>query len=134
MGNMKYCKSCGKLFDGFREICTACIRKDEDFFVKIKRFVDVNPNTTVSEISDMLSIDEDVIVEMIRDGRLKLAEHRVSLTCQKCGAPIKGGRMCDKCIIDLKTVSESLARAQANSVQGDQKKTSAFLQDLKERR
>lgn len=62
----------------------------------------------MAEISNETGIEEKLILHFLREGRLEMMTADGSLVCEKCGTPIKSGRLCRKC-------SEALSHA-LNSV------------------
>lgn len=101
----KQCKYCGTIFQstGGNE-CPRCMKDREEKFTIIKEYLYKNQGASVAEISNETGIEEKLILHFLRDGRLEMVVADGSLACEKCGAPIKSGRLCRKC-------SESLSRA-----------------------
>lgn len=101
----KQCKYCGTIFQsaGGNE-CPRCMKEKEEKFTVIKEYLYKNQGASVAEISAATGVDEKLILYFLRDGRLEMMAADGSLVCEKCGTPIKSGRLCKKC-------SESLSRA-----------------------
>jgi predicted amidophosphoribosyltransferase len=96
------CPRCGKVFVRIREpICEACIKEEEAIFERVRDFVKENPNMTVKEVSEECDVTVKRIMGYIRDGKIDASGGmRDDVTCSKCGKPIIGGRMCEKCVLE----------------------------------
>lgn len=94
--NVKKCKRCGKIFQYMgRDMCPECVEKIDDCFVMIRDYLDEHPNAGIGEVSEALEIDEKIILDFIKSGRILLKE--AVLKCMSCGRPIRCGEMCDEC-------------------------------------
>mgnify|MGYP000990056772 CR=1 FL=1 len=101
--DIRNCTRCGKIYayDGFN-ICLKCRREDEDDFEIVKEYINENPGATISEVSEATEIDSKKIIEFLRQGRLEIKdENNIILKCERCGASIKTGRFCDKCVLEM---------------------------------
>ena len=98
--NVKNCRSCGRLFNyiGGIDICPACKEKSEQQFQVVKKYIREHPGASMQEVSDECDVELQKIKQWLRDDRLELAEgSAIMLDCESCGAPIRSGRLCDKC-------------------------------------
>lgn len=98
------CKRCKNLFNKIvdKDICPACMEKEEEEFQKVKDFLKRYPEKKLEEISEETGVDKKVILDFIREGRLQLAEIQgegefALLTCERCGKSIVTGRFCEDC-------------------------------------
>lgn len=101
--DVRNCSRCGKIYvyDNFK-ICPKCRRDDEEDFEKIKEYIDENPDANISEVSEETEVDTQKIIKFLREGRLEIKdEQNLLLLCERCGKPIKTGRFCDKCALEL---------------------------------
>ncbi|MDD6057336.1 MAG: flagellar protein [Clostridiales bacterium] len=98
------CKGCGRLFNfvGGTPLCEACKRKLEEKFQEVKQYLRDNPGATIAQVSEEMDVAVKQIKQWIREERLALSDATVDgIVCEHCGIPIKTGRFCDKCKIDL---------------------------------
>ena len=101
--DIRNCSRCGNIYayDGFN-ICMKCRRQDEEDFQKVKEYLDENPGATITEVTEETGVDSKKIIEFLRQGRLEVEdEANLLLSCERCGASIKTGRFCEKCILEM---------------------------------
>lgn len=98
--NLKNCSECGVLFAyAGRNICNKCLDKEEEQYKMVRRYVRDNPGASVFEVSQATDIDEEKILQFIRDGRLQSQGFKGVLECESCGKSISFGRLCEDCIM-----------------------------------
>lgn len=121
MADLANCIKCGKAFlwTGGRKVCPSCLEKEEKDFEKVYNYLRDHPRATIKEISEATEVDEDEILEFIKQGRIQLKFTDVAgrLRCKRCGEPISSGEYCPSC---LKELQDSLSK-----IQGDFEKESA---------
>ncbi len=100
--DIRNCKMCGRIFQ-YNNIpyCHSCVLKREEMFVTVREYIWENPDANVPEVSEETGIDEKIILEFLREGRLELKKESIGLPCERCGAPIRTGRYCEKCTREL---------------------------------
>lgn len=94
------CKGCGRLFNrmGNQRLCTNCLKKMEDKFVEVKKYVRENPNIGIKELSEAMDVSTRQITQWVREERLIFSEDSpIGLPCESCGKSIKTGRFCELC-------------------------------------
>jgi len=95
---LRNCPECGKLFAYVaRNLCPACLEKEEEFFKEVESFLKGHRGATVSEISEATGVPEEKIISFLRAGRLITSGTNLVLECDRCGKPIRMGRFCDEC-------------------------------------
>ncbi|HHW39806.1 MAG TPA: MerR family transcriptional regulator [Syntrophomonadaceae bacterium] len=95
---LRNCPECGRLFTYVaRNLCPACLEREEEFFKKVESFLKEHGGATVSEISEATGVPEDKIISFLRAGRLISSSSNLVLECERCGKPIRIGRFCDEC-------------------------------------
>lgn len=78
--------------------CPECGNEDMTNFGKIHRYLEINKNATMFQISNDLNIGTDEITEYLRKSRLEMTENSsIFLACEGCGTSIKSGRFCENC-------------------------------------
>lgn len=98
--DVRNCKSCGRLYNymGGAPICDACKKKLEEKFQEVKAFLEENPNSSITRVSEEMDVSVKQIRQWIREERLALSTAGADgILCEQCGAPIRTGRFCDKC-------------------------------------
>lgn len=97
--NLRNCPQCGRLFSpGSRNICSRCLDKEEEEYMIVRKYVRDHPGASVFEASEETGVEEDKIMQFIRDGRLVSKGFKGSLQCEGCGKPLDSGRFCADCI------------------------------------
>ena len=97
------CARCGRMFVRMnKNICPDCVKIEESKFESVREYVKENPNCTLQEVSSVCDVSSKRILQYVKDGRLELSTGmQGDLTCSKCGKPIRIGRLCEKCIVDV---------------------------------
>lgn len=97
--NLKNCPQCGRLFSpGSRNICNRCLEKEEEEYMTVRRYVRDHPGASIFEASEETGVEEEKIMQFIRDGRLVTKGFKDALQCEGCGKSINSGRFCEACI------------------------------------
>jgi flagellar operon protein (TIGR03826 family) len=94
------CSRCGKvfaLFTGSRDVCQACIKEEDDNYLKIFHYLSTRPAATASEIAQATEVDIKEIYCYVRENRLRLIKIDAAFSCESCGIPISQGKICDNC-------------------------------------
>lgn len=94
------CKSCGRLFNyvSGAPICQNCVKKLEEKFTEVKKYVRENPSADINLISQDMEVSIAQIKRWIREERLTFTKDSpVGLPCECCGQMIHTGRYCEKC-------------------------------------
>ena len=102
--DIRNCRKCGNIFNYVVGpiICPACREKQEEEFQKVKKYVLENPRVSIQQVSEECDVDAVQIKQWIREERLEIAEgSSLFINCELCGAPIRSGRFCDKCRVEM---------------------------------
>jgi len=77
------------------------VTEDEEKFIQVKDYIMANPKATIVQISEVNDITPIKLFEWIREDRLEFSENSqyAWFECEKCGAKIKSGRLCNNCKI-----------------------------------
>lgn len=114
--NLRNCNRCGKVYvyDGFN-ICLDCRRAHEEDFKKVKEYLDEHPGATVVEVSEATGVETKKIIQFLKEGRLEIRDDKnIILTCERCQKPIRTGRFCDQCAVELqREINEIASKSQA---------------------
>ncbi len=102
MADLRNCKECGRLF-GFvgRNICGKCQEKEEEEYMVVRRYVRDHPGATVFEVAEDTGVEEEKIINFLKDGRLQSKGLEMTLKCRNCGASIMSGDYCYSCQVQL---------------------------------
>ena len=116
--DFRNCPVCGGLFL-FRgkNLCPACIEKEENDFQVLRKFLEENPSATVEEITQETGIEVKKILQFLKEGRLVYrAPGPPVIACESCGAPISTGRLCDRCANEITEAVVALDRPEGQTV------------------
>lgn len=101
MPDLSNCPNCGKVYvKALRSVCDACAREVEKKFDTVYRFIRKRENRTASmeEVHEGTEVEKNLIVQFIREGRLQITQFpNLRYPCEKCGEPVREGRICGKC-------------------------------------
>ncbi len=98
LDNVRKCKECGKLFNFIgRPICPDCLKRMDDEFQSVRKYIYDNPNAGIEEVSEETEVSVKTIMRFLREGRLQLRSASGALLCEKCGKPLQTGTMCEDC-------------------------------------
>jgi ribosomal protein L32 len=84
-------------------------------FIKVRDYLYENDDANIAQVSEATGVEEKIILEFLREGRLELKEPSIDLTCERCGKPITSGRMCKECLTQFeramkKDVNEAIRK------------------------
>lgn len=95
------CRRCGIVFavtGSLGQLCPNCIRTEEEIYAKVRAFVKDNPGVSVQEVSEILSVSRNKIMNYIKEERLEVTStSKAALCCKNCGKPINTGIFCMDC-------------------------------------
>ena len=131
MLNIIKCKFCKKPFQSMgKNICPACINDMDAYFVKVRDFLDDNPNAGIDIVSEETEVPKAAILQLIKEERIILKEgtEGVVLYCEICKKPILVGRICNKCKANLNSMIEKQSKSTGSgSKDSDNIKASAKI-------
>lgn len=106
-------------------ICPACVHKEEEYFQVVKEYIWNNQHATVTEVSQATGVSTEKILRYLREGRLELSDQCVNLflDCERCGVPIKSGRYCEKCTVEMEKILKEEAKSLNKKVNPTQPST-----------
>lgn len=102
--NVRNCKNCGRIFNyvGGAVLCQPCKEKMEEKFHEVKEYIRANPGVGISEVSEACDVEPGQIRQWLREDRLELSEDSpIFMNCESCGAPIRSGKYCEKCKMQM---------------------------------
>lgn len=94
----KYCKGALKEVSRGVYSCLQCGKENYDYFQTIKQYLQEKGSATAIEIERATGIPRKTVDHFFKEGYLeipKLDAYRA--TCQRCGAKIRTGTLCDNC-------------------------------------
>ncbi len=116
--NAQACKRCGKLFNYISgdKLCPICREEMEAKFQEVKKYILDHPGVSMTEVSEACDVQSTWIQKWLREERLELTEgSAITLDCESCGAPIRSGRLCNKCIDKFKAAAGNYVRSNRSS-------------------
>ena len=97
-GKIKNCPMCGKLFnDTGKKVCPDCYQQILDKEHEVVEYVRDHKGAKIPEICEATGAPSGMIKKMIRDGRFEQIGVKMTYPCEKCGAPILSGKICQQC-------------------------------------
>lgn len=102
--DVRNCRICGNIFNYVvgPVMCPACRQKLEEKFQEVKNYIRENKGVKIPEVAKACDVDANQIRQWLRENRLELsAESADGLLCESCGKPIRSGRFCDKCMLNM---------------------------------
>jgi len=79
-------------------VCAECEKKEEAQFQELRAYIEEEPLSNISELSEATGVPAKRILRYIREGRLQVSEGLMgSLRCSKCGEPVIEGNFCSTC-------------------------------------
>ncbi len=97
--DLRNCSRCGNLFAYVgRNICNKCLDQEEEEYTTVRKYVRDHVGASVIEVSEATGVEEETILQFIRDGRLKSQGFTGVLACERCGKSISTGRFCADCM------------------------------------
>jgi flagellar operon protein (TIGR03826 family) len=115
------CRRCGRIYNKIgRDLCAECLKEEDEAYKIVRPYLRKHPNTHMSQLAEETGVDEDLVVEMIRDGRLILNDNpNLFYSCERCGQPTQSGNYCPNCSQELSgafsSASEGLKNKQTES-------------------
>lgn len=98
--NLGVCSVCKSMFDNplDRDQCPECFKAMEDRFTTVRKYIRVNENAGILEVSEACHIPKRQIIRWVREERLFFGEKSgVGVPCIQCGMTIQIGKYCDNC-------------------------------------
>jgi len=101
--NLDYCPRCGKLYaKGYRDICPNCIKEIEEEYQRCVEYLKEHRHINIQQLSEATGVSVRQITRFIREGRISISAFpNMYYGCESCGAPIREGNMCPKCVRKL---------------------------------
>ena len=110
--NIIQCTLCKKPFQSYgSKACPTCLEELDGNFIKVRDYLDDNPNAGIDKVSEETEVSKRVIMYLIKEGRLIIAttDGSGALICEVCKKPIETGRICNKCKDNLASVMQKNA-------------------------
>ena len=108
---IRNCRKCDRIFadDNF-DLCPICRDKDMADFKKVKDFLYDYPGADIQTVSEATGVSTKKIIKFLREGKLEIRDDSPNLVldCERCGAPIKTGRFCNKCVAEMEREFKSV--------------------------
>lgn len=107
MAELKNCPKCGSLYvqNSVRDVCEKCYREEEKQYEMVYKFLKKRENRSATKdtVVEETGVEEELIFKWVRKGRLQLAQFpNLGYPCAKCGTIIREGKLCTKCISNIR--------------------------------
>ncbi|WP_079478165.1 TIGR03826 family flagellar region protein [Halobacillus salinus] len=114
MGEVANCPRCNAIFmKGAATVCPECQKQEEKDFQTVYVFLRKKENRTanVKEIEYHTGVEEKLIRKFVAQKRLHPAQFpNLMYHCDRCGAGIQEGRLCDSCTEEIEGGLEKVER------------------------
>jgi len=116
-------------------ICEECLKKEEEYYEVVRRYLEEHPRSSVREISEATDIPPDVIMKFVRQGSL-VAMATGLLSCEICGKPIQMGRVCPECAEELMSATGKASKRSGRdkTASNDRSQSKMYSMDMIVRR
>ena len=118
--DVRNCKQCNKVFNyiGGINLCPECVKKAEDKFDDVKRYIYDHPRCGMQEVSTEMEVSVAQIRKWLKEERLSFSEDsEIALNCEKCGKRILTGRFCKVCKDTMTNQFSSLYRKEEPKIE-----------------
>lgn len=117
MAELSNCSICGNIFvKTTSSFCPACRQEIDKKFNRVYDFIrkKANREATIHEVHKATGVEEELIIEFIREGRLRTSQFKnLKYPCEACGRPIEKGTICEHCQKDFQKELTSFESEQA---------------------
>ena len=123
---IKNCKKCGRLFNYLsgKPICPDCKKAIEDKFQQVKEYIREHGRAGIAEVAEANEVDVKQIKQWVREERLIFSdEAAITIECENCGAPIRAGRFCQKCVGNMTNTLNSAIKKPVMPVKKQERDT-----------
>ncbi len=106
--DLKYCRRCKKLFQVRINpmFCNDCMEYFDKCFETVKQYISDNPSANFAQVVEGTRIEEAILFDFIRSGRIEFTNPDQGLPCEICGKSIGSGKYCKTCADSVKTKLE----------------------------
>lgn len=113
---IRNCPGCGRLFayQG-RDFCNKCLEKEDSDYALVRKYVRDNPGAGVFEVAEATGIDEEKILQFLKDGRLQSSGYVEVFYCDRCGKRISEGKYCEQCLNEMNKALRSVLSAESKA-------------------
>ena len=132
--NIMQCTFCKKPFQSLgRKICPDCLEQIDKDFLVVRDYIYDNKQTDIDTVSDETGVSKQIILYLLREGRLILDDPKgggSALTCELCKKPINSGKLCKGCMENVaSTMQKSYNQRPSGANKDDNFKGSAKLKN-----
>jgi flagellar operon protein (TIGR03826 family) len=105
--DLSNCPECGEIYvkNKFRNVCEKCWREEEAAYDTVSKYMRKRENraATMLQVVEATGVPESLILKFIKNGKLQIAQFpNFGYPCDKCGAVIRTGRLCEDCANEIK--------------------------------
>jgi flagellar operon protein (TIGR03826 family) len=105
--DLSNCPECGEIYvkNKFRNVCEKCWREEEAAYDTVSKYMKKRENraATMLQVVEATGVPESLILKFIKNGKLQITQFpNFGYPCDKCGAVIRTGRLCEDCANEIK--------------------------------
>lgn len=132
MNEVVDCPRCGALYaqNAFRDVCPKCSRSEEELYQAAYTFLRKRENraATLERVVEVTGASEEMIQKWVKKGRLQARQFpNLGYPCDRCGAIIQAGKVCNNCIEELESDLKLHDREQAFERERKESQQRTFL-------
>lgn len=98
-----------------RNLCSKCLEKEDTDYGVVRRYVREHPGAGVFEVSEATGIEEEKILQFLKDGRLQSKGFVEITSCERCGKKISEGKFCEHCRGEMSQALRSVLPSKSSS-------------------
>lgn len=105
------CPQCHKPYPAIHgaKLCQDCLREEQELYLKVYRFLMINPISTIEEVAEGVDVSQDDVLKLIRQSKIQMNNRDVH--CGQCknvltdpnntARRVNGRLICLNCIQEL---------------------------------
>lgn len=137
MNEVVDCPRCGALYakNAFRDVCPKCSRSEEELYQAAYTFLRKRENraATMERIIEVTGATKEMIYKWVKKGRLQATQFpNLGYPCDRCGAIIQRGKLCNKCITEIESDLKEHDREQQFASERQQGHQQTYLGKVKD--
>jgi hypothetical protein len=98
------CPRCKKIFSKVdTPVCAPCVPIEEEEYEKVRDVMQEVPGLAFAELAEVADVDIEIILRLVKEGRIESGSSQRGLVCGRCGASAisRIKRLCESCLNQL---------------------------------
>lgn len=99
--------------------CEECKFVMYDDYGKVRNYIEEHPGATATDVSLAVGVSKEKIRRLLREDKIQIAPGSATfLYCEKCGAGIRSGRFCFKCLEEETRANKTVSNHRSSNIAG----------------